>query len=375
MKDTFDIPSPCFVMEEQKLIDNLKRIHHVSQLAGVDLILAFKAFAMWGAFPIVKGYVKGATASSLNEVLLCNEKMGTKSHTYCVAYDTSEFQDIVNGSSHLTFNSLSQYDLHEANVPDEVSIGLRINPEWSDVKTELYNPASSGSRLGINSEALDHLPARVEGLHLHVLCESDSFALEQVLQHVEAKFGKHLRQVKWVNLGGGHLVTEKDYDTAHLVSLLKAFKAKYEVDLIMEPGSAFVWQTGRLYTTVLDVVKNGGVNTAIIDASFTCHMPDCLEMPYRPHVYGASQEKRTDAIGYRLGGVSCLAGDYLDTYWFDKEVSVGDQLIFEDMMHYTMVKTTMFNGIKHPSIGIQKVDGSFEVLRKFGYEDYRDRLS
>ncbi len=375
MKDTFDPPSPCFVLDEQKLIQNLTIIQEVSQAAAVEIILAFKAFAMWGVFDTIKEYVKGATASSWNEVYLCNEKMGVKSHTYCVAYDPGEFQAIAEKSSHLTFNSLSQYRRYISRVPAGVSIGLRVNPEWSDVTTNLYNPAHPTSRLGIICDELDELPDRVEGLHLHVLCESDSYALEQVLNQFEQKFGAYLKKIKWVNLGGGHLMTKKGYDTSHLVSLLKRFKSRHGVEVILEPGSAFVWQTGDLHTTVLDVVNNRGVRTAIIDASFTCHMPDCLEMPYRPEIIGASAEEQTDAHPYRLGGVSCLAGDYLDTYWFGQELNEGDPLVFKDMIHYTMVKTTMFNGIKHPSIGIQKRDGGFEVIRTFGYEDYRNRLS
>lgn len=367
------IPSPCFVLHEQKLIKNLTAIQKVAEAADVECILAFKAFAMWSAFPIVRKYIQGATASSLNEVRLCNEEMGVKAHTYCVAYTPHEFDEIVSRSSHITFNSLTQYDRFIDQVPKEVSVGLRINPQWSDVSTDLYNPAAPTSRLGIAD--LDRVPDRVEGLHFHVLCESDSNALAEVLTHVERRFGKHLGKLKWVNVGGGHLMTRSDYDQEHLVALLSDFKRKHDVHLILEPGSAFAWETGDLHTSVLDIVTNNGVSTAIIDASFTCHMPDCLEMPYRPVIVGASGVQIPGGHAYRLGGVSCLAGDYLDAYWFNQALSVGDAIIFKDMMHYTMVKTTMFNGINHPSIGIEKSDGSFELVRSFFYEDFKSRLS
>lgn len=369
------IPSPCFVLEEDKLIKNLQLIQRVKKEAGVDIILAFKGFSMWGAFGIVKKYIKGATASSLNEVLLCNEEMGVHSHTYCVAYEDDSFDEIASKSSHLTFNSLLQYERFIDRVPQHVTVGLRVNPEWSDVETDLYNPSSPVSRLGIRAEDLDELPDRVDGLHFHVLCESDSTALERVLENLESKFGHLLSSIKWVNMGGGHLMTREGYDLDHLTQLLKSFRQKHELEVILEPGSAFAWQTGDLHTTVLDIVDNGGKKTAIFDGSFTCHMPDCLEMPYRPKIIGASESEKTGWNAYRLGGVSCLAGDYLDEYWFEKELKIGDRIIFGDMMHYTMVKTSTFNGVRHPSIGILHSDGNFGLLRTFGYEDFKNRLS
>lgn len=370
-----NIPSPCFVLYEAKLVRNLQLIDHVQKNAGVEVILAFKGFSMWCAFPLVKQYVKGATASSLNEVRLCNEEMGVKSHTYCVAYAPDEFKEIVDHSSHITFNSRTQYDHFIDKVPNEVSVGLRVNPEWSDVETDLYNPSSPVSRLGISSSHLSELPPRVEGLHFHVLCESDSYALEKVLASLEEKFGHLLPHVRWVNMGGGHLMTREDYDVDHLIDLLTTFKNKHNVDVILEPGSAFAWQVGDLHTTVLDVVDNGGKKTAIFDGSFTCHMPDCLEMPYRPKLEKGSDEKIEGWYPYRLGGVSCLAGDFLEEYWFEQPLNVGDPIIFKDMIHYTMVKTSTFNGVKHPSIGIVKEDGRFELIREFGYSDFKDRLS
>ncbi len=369
------IPSPCFVLDEKKLIRNLQLIDQIQKDAGIEIILAFKGFSMWSAFSQVKKYVKGATASSLNEVKLCNEEMGAKSHTYCVAYSENEFEEIASNSSHLTFNSISQYKHFIDKVPEEVSVGLRVNPEWSDVETDLYNPSSPTSRLGISSKDLTELPDRVEGLHFHVLCESDSYALEEVIESLEDRFGHLLSEIKWVNMGGGHLVTRSDYNINHLVQLLTDFKRRYNVDVILEPGSAFAWQTGDLYTTVLDVVDNGGIKTAIFDGSFTCHMPDCLEMPYRPKLEVGSEEPVKGWHAYRLGGVSCLAGDFLDEYWFKHPLKPGDALIFKDMMHYTMVKTTTFNGVKHPSIGIIRENGEFELIRDFTYSDFKNRLS
>lgn len=370
-----NIPSPCFVLDEQRLVRNLELIKHVQEEAQIDIILAFKGFSMWSAFPVVKQYVKGATASSLNEVLLCNEEMGVKSHTYCVAYDPQEIDKIARKSSHMTFNSLDQYHRFESRIPKEVSIGLRVNPEWSDVETDLYNPSSPTSRLGMTIESIDELPERIEGLHFHVLCESTSYALENVLKAFEQRFQQYIPQLKWINMGGGHLMTRKGYDVPHLIKILKDFKQKHGVEIILEPGSAFAWQTGDLHTHVLDIVENGGVKTAIFDGSFTCHMPDCLEMPYRPQLVEGSEVKKEGWFPYRLGGVSCLAGDFLADYWFEKSLQVGDPITFKDMIHYTMVKTSTFNGVKHPSIGIIKQDGSFQLVKSFGYSDFKNRLS
>lgn len=373
VKSTSNIPSPCYVLDEQKLIQNLELINRVKIEAEVDIILAFKGFAMWSAFPTILKYIDRATASSLNEVQLCREKMKVEPHVYCVAYEPTSFEQIVGDSSHITFNSINQYDRFIDRVPANTSVGLRVNPGWSDVAKDLYNAASPNSRLGI--ESLDDLPPRVEGLHFHVLCESDSHSLGSVLDHFTKRFGHLLPKVKWVNMGGGHIITRGGYDVDHLIEMLRDFKNGHGVDIILEPGSAFVWQAGTLETTVLDIVESNEVKTAIIDASFTCHMPDCLEMPYRPEVQGAFSSQKENYVGYRLGGVSCLAGDYIDEYWFEEPLSVGDRIIFKDMMHYTMVKTTMFNGIKHPSIGVKKTSGKFELIKEFSYEDYRDRLS
>ena len=369
------LPSPCFVLDEKRLRQNLALIAKVQEEAGVQIILAFKGFAMWSAFPIVREYLSGATASSLNEARLCWEEMGVKAHTYSPAYLPNDFEALLPLSSHLTFNSLSEYERYRpllAPYP-HLQIGLRVNPEYSDVTTDLYNPASPHSRLGELAEALkDGLPEGINGLHFHVLCESSADALAQVLQNFEQLFGHLLPQLKWVNMGGGHLMTRKGYQVDQLISLLKDFKKRHQVEIILEPGSAIAWETGELVATVLDVVERRGMATAIVDVSFTAHMPDTLEMPYRPTIRYAVEE---GAYSYRIGGVSCLAGDYMEAYHFEAPLRAGDQLIFEDMMHYTMVKTTMFNGVKHPSIAIWKEEEELRIVRAFTYEDFKGRLS
>lgn len=375
MKNT--VPSPCFVLDEQKLESNLGLIKHIADQAQIEIILAFKGFAMWSAFPLVRQYISGATASSVHEMMLCNEYMETKSHTYAVAYKDNEIEQILEGSNHITFNSLSQLErFGEKAHQMGVSVGLRVNPEYSDVETDLYNPSSPTSRLGVKIENINKpVPDYVEGLHFHVLCESNSYALEKTLESFEKKFGHLLPNIKWLNMGGGHLMTRKDYDTNHLIEVLKSFKAKHNLHLILEPGSAFAWETGTLKTSVIDIVDNGGIKTAIIDASFTCHMPDCLEMPYRPKLANGYTDANQGTHKYRLGGVSCLAGDFLEEYSFDEPLSIGDEIEFLDMIHYTMVKTSTFNGVQHPAIGIQRKDGRFDLIRTFNYSDYKGRLS
>ena len=375
--DYSEIPSPCFVIEEQAFRGNLALISSVAERTGAEIILAFKAFAMWSVFPIVREYVKSSTASSLAEARLAFEEMGNKAHTYAPAYSDAEFPEIMRLSSHITFNSLSQFQkFFPLTDGKNISCGLRINPEYSDVETDLYNPCAPGSRLGVVADLVgDKLPEGVEGLHFHTLCESNSFDLEKTLTIVEEKFGKYFSQIKWLNMGGGHLMTHQNYNVEHLISVLNNFRTKYpHLHLILEPGSAFAWQTGVLVSTVLDIVENKGIKTAMLDVSFACHMPDCLEMPYKPAITGA-----TDSIPgkptYRMGGNSCLSGDFIGSWSFDKELHVGDTIVFEDMIHYTMVKTTMFNGVTHPSIGIFTLDNQFRLIRKFGYDDYKNRMS
>lgn len=377
--DYTKVPSPCFVLDESLLRKNLQLIDRVQKEAEIEVILAFKGFSMWSVFPIVKEYLAGATASSLNEARLCFEEMGSKAHTYAAAYAPHEFEEILDYSHHLVFNSLSQYERLKPQVDahkNTISIGLRVNPEYSEVTTDLYNPTSPTSRLGITAPHLkDGLPEGVEGLHFHALCESDSYTLEKTLASFEKKFGHLLAQVKWVNMGGGHLMTRKGYDIDHLINLLKKFKEKYDVEVILEPGSAIAWETGDLVSSVLDILENGGVKTAMLDVSFTCHMPDTLEMPYKPNVVGASTNLVEDKPAYRLGGTSCLAGDFMSEYSFDQPLNIGDKVVLKDMIHYTMVKTTTFNGVTHPSIGVWREKTGFELIRKFGYEDYKNRLS
>jgi carboxynorspermidine decarboxylase len=283
-------------------------------------------------------------------------------------------------SSHITFNSLSQYERfypETLKYRKKVSCGLRINPEYSVVETDLYNPATPGSRLGILADQLgEKLPEGIEGLHFHTLCESSSYDLEKTLEVIEQKFGHLLPQVKWFNMGGGHLMTRSDYDIEHLVGLLQNFKAKYpNLEIIMEPGSAFAWETGILVSTVVDIVENHGIRTAILDVSFACHMPDCLEMPYKPRIRGAYFDPVEGLPTYRMGGNSCLSGDFTGEWSFDEPLLIGDKIIFEDMIHYTIVKTTMFNGISHPTIALWNKYNQLEIYKEFGYEDYKDRMS
>ncbi len=377
--DYNQIPSPCFVLDEVRLRKNLELIRSVKERAGVEIILAFKAFAMWSAFPIVREYIPYSTASSLSEAQLAFEEMGSLAHTYAPAYTDDEFPAIARYSSHVTFNSLNQFErlypvTRQAGHP--VSCGLRINPEFSDVETDLYNPCAPGSRLGIVADMLgEKLPEGIEGLHFHTLCESRSTDLEKTLAVVEERFGKYFSQIKWLNMGGGHLMTHKEYDTEHLITLLRNFNAKYpHLQLILEPGSAFAWQTGELISSVVDIVENRGIKTAMLNVSFACHMPDCLEMPYKPTILGAIDPQEGKPT-YRMGGNSCLSGDFFGDWSFEKELEVGDRIVFMDMIHYTMVKTTTFNGVSHPSIGIWTKKNEFKLVKKFGYADFKNRLS
>jgi carboxynorspermidine decarboxylase len=378
MVDYQKVPSPCYVIDEERLRRNLRVIKHVAAASGAEIILAFKGFAMWSVFPIIREYVSGAAASSIHEARLCFEEMRVPAHTYAPAFRREEFGRILRYSSHISFNSLAQYRKYAPVLKREgkhISPGLRINPEFSEIAHGIYNPCSPGSRLGITADELSGgLPEGVEGLHFHVLFESDSHRLEKVLQVVEEKFGHLLPELKWINMGGGHLMTGKDYNTDHLIDLLLRFREKYKIHVILEPGSAFAWETGELVATVEDIVVRDGIKTALLDVSFTAHMPDCLEMPYKPVILGAFEPAEGKPT-YRMGGNSCLSGDFMGDWSFHRELEPGDRIVFWDMIHYTMVKTTTFNGVPHPSIGIWTGDGEFRLVRKFGYEDYRNRLS
>ncbi|HNY75751.1 MAG TPA: carboxynorspermidine decarboxylase [Bacteroidales bacterium] len=372
-----NIPSPCFVQEENKLINNLEILKYVRENAPVQILVALKGYAFWHSFPLIKKYLDGASASSLFEAKLINEEMGVKAHTYCPAYLKDDFEEIANLSKHLTFNSLSQWDLFKNSIKASISCGLRINPEYSEIDIPIYNPAINGSRLGmVKSNIPDKLPDGIEGLLFHVMCEQDSYVLERVLQKVKEKFHKQLMQVNWLNMGGGHWITDKNYDVNHLINLLNQFHQDYpHLQLIMEPGEAIGLGTGFLLATVQDIVENNGIKTAILDVSFSAHMPDTLEMPYKPIVRDANIDATNSPYKYRLGGISCLAGDYMSEYGFESPLQLGDQIIFEDMIHYTMVKTTLFNGVKHPYIGVINQSGDFELLRAIPYEYYKYRLS
>lgn len=379
------IESPAYVLDQSKLEGNLALIKEVSDRSGAEIILAFKAYSLWKTFPIIRKYVAYSTASSLWEARMAFEEMKNLAHTFSPIYRDEDMQEILKYSSHLTFNSLSQFnhfidkDGHckmAEGLDHKVSFGLRINPEYSPVETALYNPCSPGSRFGVMAQDLpDELPKGIEGFHCHVLCESGSAHLKKQLEAIENNFGKYLPSLKWLNLGGGHLMTREGYDIDLLILTLKEFRKKYpNLKIILEPGSAFGWQTGYLKSTILDIVENKGIKTAILDVSFTCHMPDCLEMPYKPVVRGAYQDPIEDKPTYRLGGCSCLAGDFIGDWSFDQPLQIGDTIIFEDMLHYTTVKTTMFNGVKHPSIYLINKEKEAILLKKYEYEDYKNRM-
>ena len=377
------VETPMYIVEENLLRANLSLIHDVAQRADVEIILAFKAFALWKTFPIVREYINSTTASSLSEARLAYEEFGAPAHTFSPAYTDSEIGQIAKCSSHLSFNSLSQYErMREKarSANSQISFGLRVNPEYSEISTLLYNPCAPGTRFGVSADKLPaQLPSDIEGFHCHCHCESGADVFQRTLAHIEEKFAGWFPQLKWINFGGGHLMTRKDYDVELLVAILQDFHKKYPwLKVILEPGSAFAWQTGPLVAQVVDIVEDKGIKTAILDVSFTCHMPDCLEMPYQPEVRGAESVEMEQAIEkntYRLGGNSCLSGDFMGSWRFDHPLKIGEKLIFEDMIHYTTVKTNMFNGITHPSISMLKSDGKLQKMRVFGYSDYKNRMN
>ncbi len=384
------VPStPYYILYEDKLRENLKLINKVSSESGVEIILAFKAFALWKTFDIFKEYICSTTASSPFEAKLANDYFGSLAHTYSPAYEENTFNTILECSKCITFNSLSQYSRFYDKIKDwnsnpanhNISAGIRINPERSEIATDIYNPCAPGTRFGISASDMPaNLPDGIEGFHCHCHCENDSYALERTLDTIESKFEKWLGNIKWLNLGGGHLMTRKGYDINHLVKILRDFRHRHpNLEIIMEPGSAFAWQTGDLIASVVDIVEDKGIKTAILNVSFTCHMPDCLEMPYQPEVEGALSlgneiKNITDENIFRLGGNSCLSGDFMGYWLFPNGLNVGDEIIFKDMIHYTTVKTTMFNGIQHPSICMKRHNGNIQMLREYKFEDYRDMM-
>lgn len=379
-----DYKTPYYIVYEEKLRRNIELITGVAQRTGVEIIMAFKANALWRTFDVFRNYGIVSTASSVNEMLLANDELKCRAHTYCPAYTDETINAYIAGSSHITFNSVEQYlrfadkvKAHNEDWPGEqVSCGLRVNPMCSVIETDIYNPCCPGSRFGVLASDLDELPEGIEGFHFHALCESTSFDLEKVLLALKQQFGKYLPRLKWLNMGGGHLMTREGYNIRHLEQVLGAFQGAYpNLDIILEPGSAWCWQTGDLEATVVDVVSNSGINTAIVDVSFACHMPDCLEMPYKPKITQALDEVDPSKPTYRMGGNSCLSGDYVGDWSFEKPLKIGDRITFEDMNHYTTVKTNMFNGVQHPSILFKRIDGSVEILREFDYLDYKTRMS
>ena len=376
------IKMPAYILEEEKLRRNLSLIKGVADEAGIEIILAFKAFALWKTFPIFREYINSTTASSLSEARLAYEEFGAPAHTFSPAYTDLEIEDIARMSSHLTFNSLSQYSRHHTKALEtnsNLKLGVRVNPEYSEVGTDIYNPCAPGTRFGVLASQLpERLPEDITGFHCHCHCESGADVFQRTLVHIEEKFSKWFDQLEWINFGGGHLMTRKDYDIRLLIDILKDFKKRYpNLKVILEPGSAFAWQTGPLVSHVVDIVENKGIKTAILDVSFTCHMPDCLEMPYWPTVRGAETIEGEYGEGeniYRLGGNSCLSGDWMQSWKFDHALQIGETVIFEDMIHYTTVKTCTFNGITHPDICLLKKNGELQVLRHFDYQDYKNRM-
>jgi carboxynorspermidine decarboxylase len=366
-----DIRTPVYILEEKKLGENLKLLKQVQDKSGAKILLALKGFAFSASFDLVKKYLHGCCASGLHEAKLAFE-MQKEVHTYSPAFKEDEIDEILSLSNHVVFNSFKQWHKYKEKAIGKVSCGLRVNPEVSASPTDMYNPCAKFSRLGITKkEFKDELIDGIEGLHFHALCEQDADALELVLKGFEEKFGHLIPKMKWINFGGGHHITKKGYDVKKLITLIKEFKSRYDVEVYLEPGEAVGWQTGYLLSTVLDIVHNE-MDIAILDTSAEAHMPDTILMPYRAEVRGAAkagEKKHT----YRLTGNTCLAGDIMGDYSFDKPLRVGDKIIFEDQIHYTIVKNTTFNGIKLPDLAIQREDGSLEVVKEFGYKEYRER--
>lgn len=370
--------TPVYVVDEDALVRNLRILAGVQQRTGCHILLAQKAFSMFRVYPLIGQYLAGATASGLYEARLAHEEMpGKENHVFCPAYTTEEMKELVETCDHISFNSLAQLEAHHAVWQNSrASVGLRVNPEHSTQEGHaIYDPCSPGSRLGIRRCNLpDTLPEGVEGLHFHTLCEQDSAPLVETFRAFEEKFGNYLSGLKWLNLGGGHHITRPGYDLKALEDLILYIREKYGVEVYLEPGEAIALNAGTLITTVLDVVQASDMPVLILDASAACHMPDVLEMPYRPPLFGAG-EAGEKSCTCRLAARTCLAGDVIGEYSFDKEPRIGDRLVFGDMAIYSMVKNNTFNGMPLPDIALRHTDGSCEVVRRFGYEDFKMRLS
>ena len=371
------LPTPCYVVDEARLIKNLELLRHVQQEAGCHILLAQKCFSMFRLYPLMGEYLAGTTASGIFEARLGHEEMGKENHVFAPAFRTEDMRELVQICDHIVFNSIAQLEKHrELWENANTSVGIRINPECSTQESEhaIYDPCAVGSRLGVTlANFPEELPAGVEGLHFHTLCEQNSDDLITTFKAFETKFGKFFGQLKWLNLGGGHHITRADYDVQALIDLVKYIRSTYGVEVYLEPGEAVALNAGYLVTEVLDIVHNG-MEILILDASAACHMPDVLEMPYRPPLrYG--YEANEKAHTYRLSSMTCLAGDVIGDYSFEQSINVGDKLIFEDMAIYSMVKNNTFNGMPLPDIVLLKKDGSTELVRRFGYEDFKGRLS
>lgn len=370
-----DVPNPSYVMDEVALEENMKILQGVQNLAGINILCALKGFAMWSMFPIMKNYISGATSSSLNEARLCVEEFGTKAHCCFVVYLEEEFEEVLSLASHISFNSISQYEKFKKYIPlnPHIKFALRVNPEFSQVEVEKYNPCMPGSRFGIVLNDLpENLPDGITGLHIHALCESSAEELTNLVESIDEKFGHLLHQVSWLNLGGGHHITKDGYDVDLLCNTLSSLKQNYQLkELFIEPGEAMGWKTGVLLSRVEDVVYSDGKKVLMLNVSFSAHMPDCLEMPYQPTIVQET-ENGVDTV---IGGNTCMSGDFLEGFKLPSTIGVGDTIVFEDMMHYTFVKTSTFNGVPLPALATISKNGVIKVLREFGYEDFKNRLS
>ncbi len=364
--------TPAYVLDEETLISNLEILKSVQERSGCKILLAQKAFSMFHVYPLISEYLAGTTASGLYEARLGREYFPGEVHVFSPAYKPEEMQYLITIADHIIFNSLNQLEKYRDLCAGK-SIGLRINPECSTQETAIYDPCARGSRLGVIRDQLDHFPD-IDGLHFHTLCEQNADALAITLKAVEEKFGSYLHQCKWVNFGGGHHITRPDYDIDLLIKLIREFSEKYQVQVYLEPGEAIALNAGYLITEIMDIVENHESKILILDASAACHMPDVLEMPYRPPLL-ASGQPGEKAYDYRLSSCTCLAGDIIGDYSFDQNMQIGDRLCFLDMMIYSMVKNNTFNGMPLPDIGILHTDGSYEVIKKFDYADFKERLS
>ncbi|WP_026394157.1 carboxynorspermidine decarboxylase [Acetobacterium malicum] len=376
LTDAFkELPTPCFLVDESLLIKNLKILDRVQQATGCRILLAQKAFSMFSLYPLIGRYLAGTTASGLFEARLGHEEMGGETHVFATAYRDDEFDEIVGLCDHIVFNSFNQWQKFGAKaIAAGRECGIRINPECSTQDHAIYDPCSPGSRMGVTrAQFQPELLEGISGLHFHTLCEQNADALEETLKAVEENFGEFLPQLKWLNFGGGHHITRDDYDIEKLITCIKRIQDSYGLKVYLEPGEAVALNTGFLVATVLDIVDNG-IHNAILDTSAACHMPDVLEMPYRPNIIGAALPGEKP-FAYRLGGPTCLAGDIIGDYVFDEPLKIGDRLVFCDMAIYSMVKTNTFNGMNLPAIAIFSQEKTIQMVKQFGYEDFKNRLS